>query len=607
MKQDGDNNGNINIEELLKAITAEEITNIFKEIDQKIISLHQCSSDDFLQLGAHFKTYYKESKQISDNASEIYELNAGKDNEITTNQLSDIYKNFNAINKYIKNEIGHQCQSFEDIIYKLNLINLPVNNFNQNLVTLKLVATNLELGATRYQGQKRQKTYDDSCDIRSLISNIKGIYPLFINALNDLYKFFQNTVNDFSFIQEKILSIIAEIHTILNEIIEKSEQKKVKAYEVLPRLKEKTDHTSKSIARIITNLQYHDIIRQKIDHIQATHKDILKDLNLLASDENKSKEDKAKFYSRIRDIAGLQAAQLIHANKEYQKAIDIITLMFLDIGDDMKAISNMCHEISGFDHIADTQQNASKSKCLDKVKSLVKNMESYEKKNMEINSNGLKLLEKVKDVFNKIMLLDTQLSTISQNAVKDIDNHQEIINELHQIQTLSADIKTEYENIKDIFESIVTLANQAFIRTSLANETENKDRINNIIELLQIITNNLISTKDKTEKLLTENTEKSEIITNDIRESIEKVKYYDVFERTAEEIINELNIVNIKLSGDMGKLNKSKVENLQYIKQRYTMASEHLIHEKITNKENAKKMKIDIDEDQENEDNIEFF
>ena len=65
-----------------------------------------------------------------------------------------------------------------------------------------------------------------------------------------------------------------------------------------------------------------------MEHIQETHSDLLDELMEFKDAENNevNVHNQAKCFIRVRDIAGLQAAQLIQSNKEYQNAIEIIIL-----------------------------------------------------------------------------------------------------------------------------------------------------------------------------------------------------------------------------------------------------------------------------------------
>ena len=127
------------------------------------------------------------------------------------------------------------------------------------------------------------------------------------------------------------------------------DDKNNEALKLIPKLTESTLNTSNSIDKIITNLQYQDIIQQKIAHIQQTHRILSIKSMISAMREMKKQIIKNVLVGsvQIRDIAGLQAAQLIHANKEYQKAIEFISDRFLEVGNEMTGISNLCHQLIG--------------------------------------------------------------------------------------------------------------------------------------------------------------------------------------------------------------------------------------------------------------------
>jgi hypothetical protein len=64
------------------------------------------------------------------------------------------------------------------------------------------------------------------------------------------------------------------------------------------------------------------------------------------------------------------------------------------------------------------------------------------------------------------------------------------------------------------------------------------------------------------------------------------VKYYTLFENNCEKIINELNILNVRLNYGYDLSAKERAENLKLLKSRYTMASEHLIHDQLSQMDN---------------------
>ena len=55
-------NNKIEIEALLNTYSVKDITNTFIQIDNKLMSLYECSADDFLRLNSDFKSLFKQSK-----------------------------------------------------------------------------------------------------------------------------------------------------------------------------------------------------------------------------------------------------------------------------------------------------------------------------------------------------------------------------------------------------------------------------------------------------------------------------------------------------------------------------------------------------------------
>ncbi len=78
----------------------------------------------------------------------------------------------------------------------------------------------------------------------------------------------------------------------------------------------------------------------------------------------------------------------------------------------------------------------------------------------------------------------------------------------------------------------------------------------------------------------------SQKISKEVLNTIDHVRYYDFFEKTCNKIIEELNLLNIKLNYGYELSNKEREENLKILKTRYTMASEHLIHDQLSQMQN---------------------
>lgn len=76
-----------------------------------------------------------------------------------------------------------------------------------------------------------------------------------------------------------------------------------------------------AISKIIVDLQFNDIIRQKLEHMTAIHNSIISELS----------QDKGKHLVILPGIFRLQIAQLEYINKEYVKAVGDVKEQLVNI------------------------------------------------------------------------------------------------------------------------------------------------------------------------------------------------------------------------------------------------------------------------------------
>lgn len=594
---------------LLSAYSVQEITSIFDEIDQKIISLHTCSSDDFLTLNAYFKKYYADSKTISNNATELFNLvtNVDRQKRFLEN-LKSFQDTLHGVQVGYESAINSIIQSILLIIQEMDQMFVTANNLKQDLMTLKLLVTNLKLDvfvSASPTGRMARKTND----FNELIVQTKSFFVEFYKHSTQLKEAIKSFNDQLIQHRNRNVTHINETISDINHSTHLYEQKSNEAIQLVPNLSVSTQNTSDSIAKIITNLQYQDIIRQKIDHIQQTHKEVLKGLKDYKETDNEEENYKIRlnYFIQIRDIAGLQAAQLIHANKEYQKAIEVISGKFLEVGNEMTSISNLCHQLTG-------NSNGLSGSHLDEIREKLEKTEYF-------SETFLKSLNFVKDKFNthfdqlndligNFEELSDFIGTIDKSITKSLDNQTSL--EVEQFEKTTEQIRnilTELRSINELYHSQFTKI-KSLCPCSLTDDTGPIQSIENKIQVFNTQCEQLIGTLYETNesifKILSDNQTISKNLSVDIKTSLEQIKYYDYFDKVIEEIILKLNEINMKLQNEDETSDEARNKHLEYLKSRYTMESEHIIHDHIT-KNDIDILAINSTGAEEEDDNLELF
>jgi hypothetical protein len=365
----------------------------------------------------------------------------------------------------------------------------------------------------------------------------------------------------------------------------------------IPEIQEKTDTTKESISKIITNLQYQDIIKQKMEHIQVTHKDLVQELSKLHAEEDiNDLNAAAKYFIRIRDIAGLQAAQLMQTNKEYQTAIQRISDKFLEIGENMSSVANQCAEYTSFDR---ERQKI----FFDSLKNNLRSAKNKIERFCEFNTNFNKNIEAIDQLLGNVIQYKNNISLLIEDIKKFIDLKKEKYDapSERQGEEIFKQMIQLYQDLKSNEGNLATICNEIeLLKEQLDQHVVNKinsekiaDQTSQLPEKIEGYINGLTEVEERILEKLTENNELSETILSDIQKSVNNIKYYDYFEKIIEEIINELNTINYKLRFNEDSI-KSKEDNLKRLTEYYTMNSEFVIHNQVLDGDDSE---IEVSED----------
>ncbi|HEY4787246.1 MAG TPA: hypothetical protein VIH57_14405, partial [Bacteroidales bacterium] len=594
---------------LLNAYSIQEITAIFGEIDEKIASLHSCSSEDFLTLNAYFKKYYADSKTISNNATELFSLITNKDSQKKfLENLKNFHDTLHVLLADYEKVINEVISSIQLMIREMDQMFVTANNLKQDLMTLKLLVANLKLDVIISPtpiGKIARKTND----FNELIVLTKSFFIEFYKHSTQFKEAVKTFNEQLTQQRDRNIQHINEITTEITHSTNLYDQKNREAIQLVPKLSENTQNTSNSIAKIITNLQYQDIIRQKIDHIQQTHKDILKELNEIEESDNEelNVKNRVKCFMQIRDVAGLQAAQLIHANKEYQKAIEVISGNFLEVGNDMNNIAALCHQLTG-------NSNSINVSHLDEIREKIEKTEyfsdSFQKSIVFLKEKTSLHNAELNELVNNYDELSDFIGTIDKSMSKALDNQTSVEVEQFEKTTLQIrNILSELHSINDLYHSQFQKIKE-ICPCNIQSESINIESVESKLQLFNTqceqLIGNLFETNESIFKILSDNQLLSKSLSLDIKTSLEQIKYYDYFDKVIEEIIQKLNEINMKLQNVDGASDEIRQKHLEFLKSRYTMQSEHVIHDHIT-KNDIDLLSLNSTGADEDDDNLELF
>jgi len=601
----GEENNSSNKNLSLSEASIKEIIILLSDIDVKISALNESSAKDFLTLNSNLKENYKLAEKISVNAKQLFEILAGKDRNYLLKKLDTFHTGLKFQIDGFSDSVIKGSKVLETIQGLFNTMFIPIKNFNQNLMTLNFLLANLKLNLT-YLKQEEQ-IIGKSDVLMKKIKSIKEIYDVFDNNVNKLKVLSSSIQAFFGQLKEQqtiaLDAILEQVQSSVTVLSAKYQEASIQ----MPQLTKKTEDYFENVSKIITNLQFHDIIRQKMEHVQNTHKEIINELNSFDFKDSKAAlAEHTSQFLQIRDIAGVQVAQLIHTNQEYQDAIEKITVNFLEIGDDMKAVAEMCNDFSGHhpgrggSHFREIEVNLEKSVELinkfgadgelfsNKVKTIVNSVSSLRKELDDIQGQFDFIKNGMTEIFDILRPKEKKLPEIYKLGKQLSDVSKTIREEL--------DLMTKYfRSAEDETLVLETLVENSFESTFNSNLQKFSDSIYSVVKILN-------ADNSQVEEILGVNGELGGQLAVDIQTSIEKVKYYDFFEQVIEEIILQLNNIYLTIKSDSSAKPEGASYDLESLKKRYTMQSQRTIHGRVLNEMQEEDAPVE-----EEEDDIEFF
>jgi len=483
-----------------------EISLFFEEINHKLDKLQQYSATDFNEISRNIKNYHNTAKNIYENIQLILSL------------INDEEKK-----NYLK-KLPTSIKSLLNI--KFNIIGSFVL-LKEALYSIKDKVVNNQSTAPKFLKFKTQ--------LDTLIENI------------DSYEL-------------EAKEILDQTSTKVKQFVYLIVEDKNKAKKLIPLLEGKIHEYYDNLNKIIISIQFHDIIRQKIDHISIANKEILHELSDFRSlNAEKQRIIETNYVYVIPEILKLQSAILDHTNNECQEAFSTIKNNLSDVLNNISELLNLSTKLTHYQKTNNTHYI----------------LDIFE----ELNSNILLFGSKY-DLTNNPILIELIRHDINMTYSDIPDN---------LLSSLSSDLKEFSDNFKNAFESKTINWELDEISEKLSEAHEKYSARNHKIEDMLHQGSLLNINLTENVKPIIEHISKSVFFSDTINELLANLSSY--YEKTAEEFTDILR-PNVR-------------EKLNFLYSLYSMQSEREIHAKLFADANSI---VDANPAQiETDDEVEFF
>lgn len=568
------------VEQLDMSYSVEEIVSLFEDVDQKIQDLHQCSADDFLGLNAKFKNFYKESKSVSSDATTLLALFSHEQNEQLKEELTAGRTELQLSLDSMKEQQYETLRLVHDLGDAMSAYLFPLRHINNEFGILNMELIALEVSF-------RTALLQNNFDTKSFQQMIRD-WEEFVYDITETKKLSQSFLEECEYSLHHIELIGGRGLRSLVTLTELTEQglilfdaKQKESNQNLPAIRAKSDSVAKSIADVITSLQYQDIIRQKMEHIQQAHVKLLDDLQQI--DLDKSPNAWTQVLVQVRDISALQAAQLLATNKEYQAAIEAIALHFRTIAKEMTSVASICR--STMNDNDDREQRSTITDLVDRFKRadalLARVLEVFPECSREVLliRDGASMLQKrIGGHVETFFRLSTQVEVMLSPYRKTLGRHFE--HYMLQVDEMLSTMRRNMESVSVqnaiLIKSIEGLGRYA---KKLAESELLWDYVQLNVKRSHSLSERLLNTEQESNALLRKIETTCRSISDETQAALAAVRYYDFFENVIAEIVRGLSSMSSRICAEV---DVAEHGDMSAVRDLYTMESERKIHDQFT-------------------------
>lgn len=540
---------------------------VLKEFNSNLDSFNESLSQDYREVISNLKDYNNQISLVSKESEQISSIIREEKISSYLEFATEIQHVANAFRKEYSAEIVASEQIFAAIEIKSNEV-------LDQLFSLNRLLSEIDDHIQNSKGTEQFNKSDKS------IAGARASLLVLINkhiCQNDsmavtLLAFEKAKVN-----AEQFWSGFQEqIHAIRTYIEEKHES----AMESSLELQHKADACFSEIDKLIVDLQYHDIISQKIEHIRELNQNIINDLEQMAAPDGASQVNSPDMLLlRLSSILELHKGFVELTNQEYSSSFSGINDSLEHIYKTSSAVALFRIDYSDYLQMAEVNYLEDVRKTVGKTVSAI---EEIVQSSHYLRNESAKILEHYE-----------RLNTLAENACDETVRFNELIN------------KASFSELDAFNDNLIRVFDNMLFFTHIIDDIKSKGRYGNgqLLEKIQERAQQSTGLVSLMDVSIAEN--------SDGESSIEYARATARFKNMIERVKGKKDVVSAlmevegtlqRMSGlDLSESDKeAKEEFLKTFEEIYTMESERKIHKRVLSQEE------DSDEEEDSGE-VEFF
>ncbi|WP_462325042.1 hypothetical protein [Desulfoplanes sp.] len=554
----------------------EEITSLLHGMGGKLHNILADREDDFLQLGSSLMDFSNRSKGLSSEVSQLAQLASGEE---ITGRISDLQGFLEIISSHRRGMVDETAmEELSEIISSMQQLKELFQEFARVIKGLRMlgISTRIESARLGEQGKAFTSLADD---VDKLVARIEESSSEIASRSNQIIattlKVQEGTKELFTTQQDRLETVSTTLSENIEDLVSVVDQSE----RVSANLVTHSEDIASSTSMAVTNLQFHDIVRQQIEHVEECTRDA-EELIAGYVEEGSSRYSLQQILTFVLQIATIQASQIQNGSEQFEKAVLDFKSQIENIATIVERFMQTIHGFSGSDHHSQGSVleaiKSSMGEVIKNVHELVVGMQEQQKIIAPVAGTVEDMdssAKKVQDLGDEIELISLNAS-IKSACVGDRGRAMGVL--AHEIQRLSMQTKEHTSSVLDVLAVLATTSRQLQNRST---QTDGLQKIEETTGTQETSLVQLVELNDQMDQLFASVSALGDELKQDIIASANGIVFHEVIcSRLAgarEDFLQIIDKLDDQIIDPAIELPKEFDELLH----RYTMESERIIHQ----------------------------
>lgn len=533
--------------------------------------------DIFLEFGQKLHEVSSASKDLAVKAGELTALTGGEDLSATREKL---HADFQKIVEFCKTEWGEESVAIlHELRTALQDLQQGMRDFRRIVRTLGVLSFTTRVESSRL-GESGRGFLTLADDVEKLAQKIVEHWKQIGEKTDHLQEMVLAA-------REKVAALVQEQKHNLGKMLatmtsnmKRLEDLQNQSQQASEALASKVSDIKEDVSRVVSSIQFHDITRQAVEHVQTTLKEVVDQIDLFHSGAEQDANE-AQMAGWMNKVCKLQVAQVEYVSQSFGTAVDELGEGLLSIS---RAISSMTDELKASLGSNDDQSKGVIWEIQAGIQEVEASVQSFAKEGKLIGrvmeevrqtvSEMSSFAEDIEEIGSEIELIALNASV---RAARTGEEGMALGVVAVAIQQLSGNAREQSRNTTTHLDII---AEQATKLNLLSSQSMDMDQLAALSEKMKESMDRLSKTDVQVAQGLEQIRANTLELSSDVNQIMTKISFKDLVVRDLDEAVSHLQSV---ISGTASHLSEDVndivwPDRLASLINRYTMESQRVNH-----------------------------